>query len=133
MNELGIQEGKIIEAKLISEEVLCSDILNSLVDDWVKTWWSKKNEEVDFDKIYKKGEKQLKSICPEKMLELLKDPRNTEGPHIKWKGKLIPEGFVKNIPTTNDTDYLMVKEFGHFKKSTYYNSSVTSKDQHSIH
>lgn len=75
VSSLKIQEGEIVEVEDLTESVLCSKTLNSMVDQWVKTWFDHTVDEINLDELYLKGNVETALVTPQCLLSELRDCR----------------------------------------------------------
>lgn len=87
--------------------------VSNYINECVKTWKTKlvsnDQENADDDDLYKDLDKP-KTLRPKVLLEGIVDTRKIDDTreYIEWKGKLLPEGFTKNIITEEWSDREMV-------------------------
>lgn len=93
----------------LASSVLCSPYINGWCTAWVGDCCEGEEKEID-DSILYSGKKSLASnISPNNLQSLLSTLEEDDREEfVKWKGKILPEGFVSNIVTEESKDSDMV-------------------------
>lgn len=111
--ELGILETDVQEERDMLSTVLCSNLINKCVAEWENDILKTMKEKWTLEELYEpsKGPKPLINITPKTLLDNLTKLNEKERNNgCKWRGKMSPEGIVKNLHARNSKDIEMVTE-----------------------
>nr|QPL15360.1 polymerase PA [Hymenopteran orthomyxo-related virus OKIAV175] len=116
MRALGILDTNLQETQNIEEYIFPSKWFNDLREKWVGDWYPKELD-IEVHEVITGGEKRPFAIMAEDLLLKLSNLKETDRvKKIKWKGKLLPEGWTYNLIENLDTDSEMVTSVFEFIK-----------------
>nr|AYP67572.1 PA [Old quarry swamp virus] len=109
LNSLDIMETELQEIDDLSSTVFNSPVFNSYMDQWLESWHVPDLEIREMEDMFLQDKRPC-AIHPKQLLDHLSNLKEADRIEIvKWKAKIMPDGWLHDFLTEEDNDWEMVK------------------------